>query len=30
VGKQAFQPYEADYFFYSAPDSDDDDHDHDR
>jgi len=25
VGKQAFQPYEADYFFYSAPDSDDDD-----
>jgi hypothetical protein len=25
VGKQAFQPYEADYFFYSAPDTDDDD-----
>jgi hypothetical protein len=24
VGKQAFQPYEADYFFYSAPDTDDD------
>jgi hypothetical protein len=25
VGKQAFQPYEADYFFYSAPNADDDD-----
>jgi hypothetical protein len=25
VGKQAFQPYEADYFFYSGPDADDDD-----
>ena len=30
VGRQAFQPYEADYFFYSAPNPDDDDHDHDR
>ena len=25
VGRQAFQPYEADYFFYSGPDTDDDD-----
>ena len=25
VGKQAFQAYEADYFFYSAPDANDDD-----